>query len=257
MSYQISEQNLERQKLLSVALNKISKKYLKRFPKEPIQKVLDLACGLGETSRMHKGLFPHAEVVGVDMDEKLLDYAKELGEEGIQFKQGDATGLPFPDDHFDLVFTRFLLIHVPDPVAVLKEMKRVCKQGGILLIQEPDMAISGGLYPSHWAFDLLTDAYHKLYADTHIGRKLPRLFEQVGLPTPQVRCDTFLMHRHQQGISKTLTRMTAEAILDNMIEQGVISSEKAPDFISSLKEIEEDPAYSYLTDPVVTIWTKL
>lgn len=257
MSYQISEQNLERQQLLSVALNGISKKYLKKFPQENIHKVLDLACGLGETSRMHKGLFPQAEIVGVDMDEKLLDYAKELGDQGIDFQQADATALPFPDDYFDLVFTRFLLMHVPDPLAVLKEMKRVCKKGGIILAQEPDMATSGGLFPTHWAYDQLVEAYHELYEEPQMGRKLPHLFEACELPIPKVRCDTFLMHRHQEGVSKKLTRMTAEGILDNMVEKELISPDKTEAFIAGLKEIEEDPQYSFITDPVVTIWTKL
>jgi len=257
MSYQISEKNLERQKLLATTLNRISKKYLAKIPPENIHTLLDLGCGLGETTRMLSKTFPHASCTGLDMNEQLIAYGESQESPNIDYQAADATKLPFPDHHFDFIFTRYLLIHVPDPKAVLKEMKRVCKKGGIIFIQESDMRIEGGLYPQNWAYDLLVKAYHVLYSDSQLGRKMPTYFEACGLPAPTIRCDTFLMHTYQQGVSKKLSRMTGEAILDNMLSKKLLDEDKAEAFIEELKRIEEDPSYSLLTDPVVTMWAKI
>jgi ubiquinone/menaquinone biosynthesis C-methylase UbiE len=98
-------------------------------------KVLDIGCGHGIVSEFlaNSGI----NVSAVDISEKLLDIFR-LRIEGknlpIEIKQGDAYNLPFENEIFDLGVARMFLPHFPDWPVVLKEMSRVVKKGGKLLV---------------------------------------------------------------------------------------------------------------------------
>jgi ubiquinone/menaquinone biosynthesis C-methylase UbiE len=98
-------------------------------------KVLDVGCGHGIVSIF---LAKHGmRVTAMDISESLL---AELNRRiagldlPIDVKRGDAYNLPFPEDHFDVIVARMFLPHFPDWPVVLKEMARVTKRGGKLLV---------------------------------------------------------------------------------------------------------------------------
>jgi ubiquinone/menaquinone biosynthesis C-methylase UbiE len=94
--------------------------------------VLDLACGPGIVSCALAKIANH--VTGIDLTPAMIDQAKilqtEKGLTNIVWKIGDVTErLPFPDNTFSLVVTRYSFHHLLDPLSVLSEMKRVCDPG--------------------------------------------------------------------------------------------------------------------------------
>lgn len=112
--------------------------------------VLDVGCGSGFFSRVVAEALPSAEVIGLDRDPSAVDLARgraaadrpapgaadhsadrspETGGR-LCFEIGDMRALPYPSATFDLVFSRFALVHCPDPTAALREMARVTKPGG-------------------------------------------------------------------------------------------------------------------------------
>lgn len=96
-------------------------------------RVLDIACGTGNTAipLARRG----CEVVGVDIAPNLLLQARErAAAEGlnIQFDEGDAEALPYPDASFDAVTTMFGAMFAPRPALVVQEIARVLKPGGQL-----------------------------------------------------------------------------------------------------------------------------
>ena len=100
-------------------------------------KVLDLGCGDGTTAvpAAQKG----ADVLGVDIAENLVAAgnarAKELGLGNLSFQEGDASDLKdLDDEQFDLVVTIFGAMFAPDPAEVAKEMVRVTKPGGRIVM---------------------------------------------------------------------------------------------------------------------------
>ncbi|HEX5065032.1 MAG TPA: methyltransferase domain-containing protein [Myxococcota bacterium] len=92
--------------------------------------VLDVACGTGVLAReLLARVGPDGFVAGLDLDPGMLELAAELAP-GIEWRQGSAESLPWPDARFDAVVSQFGLMFFPDRVAALREMHRVVKRGG-------------------------------------------------------------------------------------------------------------------------------
>lgn len=122
--------------------------------------VLDVACGPGlVTCEFAK--IAH-KVVGMDMTPAMLETAKkrqrELGLQNLDWKQGDALNLPFQDESFDVVITRYSFHHLLSPTVALDEMIRVCKQGGIVMVA--DVAIPEIHSINYDQLELLRDPSH-------------------------------------------------------------------------------------------------
>jgi SAM-dependent methyltransferase len=94
--------------------------------------VLDVACGPGLVACEFATIARH--VTGIDITPAMIEEAKKLQAErgltNLTWQLGEATPLPFEDASFSLVFTRFSFHHFLDPLAVLREMMRVCAPGG-------------------------------------------------------------------------------------------------------------------------------
>lgn len=91
------------------------------------QRVLDVACGTGIVTRTATEVVGSSgSVVGVDLNPAMLDVARRLRPE-IEWKQGDAADLPFPDEAFDTVLCQMALMFFPDRPKALTEMARVAR----------------------------------------------------------------------------------------------------------------------------------
>jgi ubiquinone/menaquinone biosynthesis C-methylase UbiE len=106
--------------------------------------VLDAGCGIGHWGQLlARVLPPRTQVIGVDREEQSLACARERAIRfdlagRFEYRQGDATALPFEDGRFDMVTCQTLLIHLREPKEGLREMLRVLKPGGLLLAAEPN-----------------------------------------------------------------------------------------------------------------------
>ncbi|MGN6629818.1 MAG: class I SAM-dependent methyltransferase [Candidatus Nitrosocosmicus sp.] len=104
-------------------------------PKET-DTVLDVACGSGIVSCEFAKTV--SQVTGIDLTPAMIEQAKVLQQEkqlkNIKWEIGDVSCLPFEDNSFSIVVTRYSFHHMLDPKKVLNEMKRVCMPGGKILI---------------------------------------------------------------------------------------------------------------------------
>jgi ubiquinone/menaquinone biosynthesis C-methylase UbiE len=109
-----------------------------------VESVLDIGCGQGHWGRLlDTATSPRATTVGVDFEpEWIAEATRQAQAAGLascsRYEQGSAEALTFEDASFDLVTCQTLLIHVPDPEAVIAEMFRVVKPGGLVLAAEPN-----------------------------------------------------------------------------------------------------------------------
>ena len=101
----------------------------------PGHRVLEVGVGTGISLDAYP---PYAHVVGIDPSNEMLAHAhakisaKELNH--IELRQGDALNLAFPDESFDFVCAFHMITVVPDPYRAMREMLRVCKPGGRIVI---------------------------------------------------------------------------------------------------------------------------
>jgi len=101
---------------------------------EPSASVLDVGCGTG--GLVEALVDAGAEVAGIDLSESMLSIAQDRVGDRANLQHGDATNLPFPDDHFDAV-TASLFLHELDPhtrEAAISEMSRVAKPDGSIAL---------------------------------------------------------------------------------------------------------------------------
>jgi ubiquinone/menaquinone biosynthesis C-methylase UbiE len=102
----------------------------------PDDTVLDVACGGGIVVCAFAPHVRHA--TGIDMTPAMLARARllaaEKGVASVSWHQGDVAQLPYPDGAFTIVVTRFAVHHFPDPMAVFREIVRVCAPGGRVVV---------------------------------------------------------------------------------------------------------------------------
>jgi len=112
---------------------KLGEQFVSRINIRPGTKILDVACGTGNVTL--PAARAGAAMTGVDIAPNLLEQARvrALKEElSIQFDEGDAESLPYPDASFDMVLSMFGAMFAPRPEVVAGELLRVCRPGGLI-----------------------------------------------------------------------------------------------------------------------------
>jgi phosphatidylethanolamine/phosphatidyl-N-methylethanolamine N-methyltransferase len=99
-------------------------------------RVLEVGVGTGLSLPSYA---PHLEIVGIDLSPEMLDKARErVAEEGLDNVKGlyemDAGDLEFEDESFDIVVAMYVMTVVPDPAKVMRELARVCRPGGDVIV---------------------------------------------------------------------------------------------------------------------------
>ena len=111
---------------------------------KPGMRLLDCGCGPGSVTIGLAEVVSPAEVIGFDIDPNMIERARAAATaaevKNVSFEVGDVYGLPYPDASFDAVWSQLMLMHVPDPLGALKEMRRVLRPGGVVGIRDADTA---------------------------------------------------------------------------------------------------------------------
>ncbi len=99
-------------------------------------KILDLACGEGHITNVINEKYSGAEVSGLDYSVSAIKYANKHFK-GIDFIVGNAYMLPYSEGYFDVVVCNNIWEHVPDPLLLLSQIKKVLKKNGHIIISTP------------------------------------------------------------------------------------------------------------------------
>jgi SAM-dependent methyltransferase len=151
----------------------------------PDAQVLDVGCGPGTITAGLADRVPRGQVTGIDPSAEVIAQALEvIGDRGnLAFTTGDVYALDYPDAHFDVIFAHQVLQHIGDPVAALREMRRVTRPGGLVAVRDGDF---GGMtwYPELPVMDEWREFYIRVArgngGEPHAGRRLLAWARQSG-----------------------------------------------------------------------------
>ena len=158
---------------------------LQRVFHRPGLEVIDVGCGTGEiASRIMRQFLPE-RVIGIDLSDSHIERArKRFGNiSGLSFQRGDAVALSFEDDRFDVAVCRHMLQAIPKPLAVIREMVRVVRQGGWLYALAEDYGMLF-FHPTQYDTDEFFGVYGrrasaKAGSDLRQGRKMPAVLASL------------------------------------------------------------------------------
>jgi phosphatidylethanolamine/phosphatidyl-N-methylethanolamine N-methyltransferase len=149
---------------------------------EPKDSVLEVGVGTGLNLPLYP---PTCRLTGIDLSQEMLDKAiercQQLAMPNVTLKVMDATSLDFGDNEFDKAVATYTISAVPDPVAVLREMRRVVKPDGVLVILNhfrSERRLTG------WAEDLVAPVCTRLGWKSNLA--LTPLLSEVGLSLPVI-----------------------------------------------------------------------
>jgi SAM-dependent methyltransferase len=194
--------------------------------------VLDVGCGPGTITTEIAGLVAPGRVVGLDASEEVVAAAHEAAADAVtlEFRAGDAAALPFDDASFDVVHAHQLLQHVADPVAVLREMGRVARPGGVVAARDSDY--DGMIwYPRLPGLSEWQELYRTLArgngGEPDAGRRLLSWAHQAGLgsvtATASVWLFTTAADRAWWG-GLWADRVTASAFAEQAVDRGLATT---------------------------------
>ena len=217
----------------------------------PGLRVLDFGCGPGTISVGLARAVAPGEMHGIDMEESQIGLARTLAEAGGHtnaiFHVGDVTDLPFEDNYFDIAHGHNVLMHVPDTEAVLAEIMRVLKPGGIIGCGEM-ICGSSFTYADHGQFRRAWDIFEDILSndDGHpqMGRELKSFIPKAGFENLRMSA-SFDMFSNPEEV----------AFIYNLVQQWFLSPEfmeKAIQYGVATRRSFEDIRVAYdkwSTDP--------
>jgi len=157
--------------------------------------VLDVACGPGLLVCAFAPVVKHA--TGIDITPAMLEQARALEQErglsNVSWRLGDVLPLPYDDGQFSIVSARFAFHHLLDPLEVLKEMARVCKTGGYVVVA--DSAPAAAKADAFNAMERLRDPSHVRAMPLE---ELCQLFTAAGLGEPRI--DAYRLEAELEGL---------------------------------------------------------
>jgi ubiquinone/menaquinone biosynthesis C-methylase UbiE len=159
----------------------------------PGMRVLDVGCGPGDVSLLAARLVgPTGTVLGVDAAAGIIEFARsraaERGVSSVRFEQSSLADLAL-EEPVDAVIGRLILMHLPDPVAALRQLAALVRPGGLIAFSEFDTTAASSVPDLPlWraARDGIAGTFTGLGLDPAFGTTLHTLFRRAGLGAPRL-----------------------------------------------------------------------
>lgn len=244
---EVGSKGEERLNSLNKVCNTATQKFISKMPISPSAKILEIGCGTGEMSIwLAKNVVPSGKVTATDASEEQITITKQLaireGVKNIEFRTVSAydinnLGL---ECQFDVIFGRFILIHLINQIDVLNELKNLLANKGLLIIEDGILSNSFIIYPENNTFNKLQDFVIKLYhlynKDPDTGKKLISFYRDMGLQIVDYEYNNSLLKTEEersiilQGIYEI-----KDKLLDNFLDNKALE-----EFITKIRKILQD-----------------
>ncbi|HEY7182564.1 MAG TPA: methyltransferase domain-containing protein [Blastocatellia bacterium] len=224
---------------------------------------LDVGCGPGEVMRLM------GEMVGVGGSVTGLDADGALGRDALaalnataisrfSFVECDLETIDQPPGRpFDLVFARLILVHVADPLSLLRKMYSWVKPGGYLVAQEYNLR-TPDIYPrpATWPeFEKIITLFEKVGRDLNVGLKLPAYFAEAGLG----QADGTDVAAYAWPLTQTIDFFLGAygALLPRLLQKGLTTEAQSRAFIDEMNHAAaSEKYYSTLSPLLIGAWKR-
>jgi SAM-dependent methyltransferase len=227
---------------------------------KPGMNVADFGCGVGATTRtLAEMVGPSGTVTGIDMSEAQLEQGRKLcraaGLTNATFVEASATSTNLPRSSFDLVYSRFLLLHLVDPAAGLREMFEVLKPGGLLVAEDGDLTSAGSIPASslHWFADLFGRLGPTRGLDYALSTRLYHLVKDAGFLEPDIEIHQPAVGR---GDDRFLLKWSVEEAAPAFVAAGLVTAEEMNTILADMDRDTKNQEILALMPRMSLVWAR-
>ena len=216
---------------------RLRQRFLRFVPIRGGQHVLEIGCGTGVVLRdLMARVGRRGEVTGLDSSRTMLTRARALargvGGAPLRLRRGDGNKLPFAAARFDVALAITVILHVADPLRVVKELARVTRVGGRVGLQDQDFGLVGAAHPDRALTDRILDGVAaRIYEEPYSGRRLPALLRDAGLEDVRVLADLY-----QDTALTDFSRVFLERRAENAVRFGIVDASTAARWLDGFND---------------------
>jgi ubiquinone/menaquinone biosynthesis C-methylase UbiE len=217
--------------------------------------VLELGSGPGFITEQLLELVPNSSVTCLEVNPALLtqaeQYLHDKANHRVRFVEGSVMDISLEANQFDCAYARFLFQHLPDPIGAAKEIWRVLKPGGKLVIHDIDDEIFGLFEPPLPGLSLVIEKFGQAQAarggNRHIGRSLWHILEAAGFHNLDL--EVVASHSGNVGVEPFLRQIDPDRMLP-LVKMDLMSAQELEQFrVSHTKFLDSPEPY--------TLWLSL
>jgi SAM-dependent methyltransferase len=221
----------------------LRRRFLRAIPIRRRDTVLEVGCGTGVVLRDVVPLVgAGGRVAGIDPSRTALAAARRhCRGTGITLRLGDGAKLPFTDGGFDVTLAVTVLLHVADPLAVVREMARVTRPDGRVAVQDQDFGTLALAHPDRTLSDRILDGVvNHMYEEPCSGRRLPALLRAAGLAQVRLRTEVYQETRLTPYMEAFLGRRA-----ENAVRFGLVSAEEAQRWLDGITALANTDSFVF------------
>ena len=219
--------------------------FLHLFDPHPGERVLDVGAGPGFlATAIDEAVGKSGSVCGVDISEPLLEVARSQSKDqhGIEFRHGDATQLPYPEEAFDAVVSTQVLEYVPDVDAALGEFHRVLRVAGRVALLDTDWDSIVWHSPDRARMSRILKAWEEHAADPFLPRTLAKRLKRAGF---QVETQSILPLFNAEFDPNTYSNRMIDLIVPFVVGRGGITHDEAEMWARELRDCGDNGEYFF------------
>jgi len=254
-----NSQEYERLRTQAAAWEQATTEFLDRIGLAPGMRCCDLGCGMGYVLPLLAARVGQSgEVVGVDKDPSALKWASSrtasIGFSDVQLIQAEVNKPPLKLGQFDLTYCRDLLMHVPDPVATVKQMIALTRPGGVVAAQEFDNG-TWDHYPEFGAFKTFKEILFAVFSATGVearmGRRLYYVFCEAGLGADVTGWISVRRTNDPAYLSPVYVLVS---LRQRIIDLGLLTEAELNTLVEELRAAQKDSRNFLVSPLVIGVW---
>lgn len=228
---------------------------------QPDWNCLEVGGGSGSIAAWIAGqLGPSGQLLVTDIDPRFLETVAELRRPNIEIRRHDIGADPLPEQTFDLIHERLVLIHVPGRDEALRTMVAALKPGGWLVVEDFASGLHDRSFPSEHSYDpelvgLVQKMFGSMYqrmaarsSDPTLGRSLYQRLHKLGLC--EVGSEGYLSIWQGGSAGSRVDRANFEQLRDEFVGAGLVTNQE----VDRVLEMFDDPAFAFSTPIMMTAW---